>query len=313
MQPATIQTDYRVITGLDGEQVQVHKDDDRQLRRLCCGSTDVPKIMGTSPYAGPYDLYYSKMNDEVIDVNPAMRMGLLMEPVMRQLAQESLGDLGLDPDDEVIEGETFYQTAFMQTNRSTPDALLKNNKAVCFEFKRHRYEMRDGYGDQMTNEVLPMEYDQVQWHMNLSGCEVCFVGVLFAGSNEMMWWRVERDDKRIEEIENKVLEFWATNLNAKNPPSADPTPGCLARLKKLEERDASRRTFEDDEWQMAIEYDKISKGIKEMEAAKKELEVKIREAIGEMQELYVEEGKSKVTCKAPKGRDTRTLRVSIKD
>jgi len=312
MQQVKEEETYSVIN-FDGETVRIPKDDDRALRRFCCGSTDVSKIMGTSAYAGPYDLYYSKLNDEVVEVSPPMKMGLLMEPIFRQLAQESLEYLGLDPDDEVIEGETFFQPGFMYSSRSTPDALLKNNKKVCFEFKRHRYEMLDGYGDYLTNEVPAMEYDQVQWHMHHSGCDVCFVGVFFKGSDEMRWWRVERDEKRIKEIDEAAFQFFVGNIQARKEPSVDPTPGCINRLKKLEEKEASRRTFTNTDWQIAMEYDLICKGIKEMEAAKKAAEAKLREAIGEMQELYLEDGKSKVTCKAPKGRDTRTLRVSIKD
>ena len=88
------------VIDLDGNPVRVPMDDDRALRRFCCGSTDVSKIMGTSSYDGPYDLYHSKLNDEVVDVSPQMKMGLLIEPVFRQLTQESLEYLGLDPSDE---------------------------------------------------------------------------------------------------------------------------------------------------------------------------------------------------------------------
>ncbi len=101
MQQVKEEETYSVIN-FDGETVQIPKDDDRALRRFCCGSTDVSKIMGTSSYAGPYDLYHSKLNDEVVEVSAQMKMGLLMEPVFRQLAQESLEYLGLDPSDEVI-------------------------------------------------------------------------------------------------------------------------------------------------------------------------------------------------------------------
>ena len=312
MQQVKEEETYSVIN-FGGETVRIPKDDDRALRRFCCGSTDVSKIMGTSSYAGPYDLYHSKLNDEIVDVSPQMKMGLLMEPVFRQLAQESLEYLGLDPSDEVIEGETFFESGFMYSSRSTPDALLKNNKAVCFEFKRHRYEMLDDYGDYLTNEVPPMEYDQVQWHMHHSGCEVCFVGVFFKGSDEMRWWRVERDEKRIKEIDYAAMTFFVNNLQAKVCPPVDATEGCLKRLKKLEQRDSTKRTFEGEEWQWAVEHDALKKSINELKKKKDEVEAKLRESMGEMQMLYVEEGKSKVTCKAPKNSNSRRFLVTIAD
>ena len=90
---------HHFLVDLNGQSTWVKIDDDRQQRRLCCGSTDVSKIMGTNQYDGQYELYHTKINDEVLEVNSAMRMGLLMEPIFRQLTQESLGDLGLDPDE----------------------------------------------------------------------------------------------------------------------------------------------------------------------------------------------------------------------
>ena len=297
----------------DGNRILVPEDDDRSLRRWCCGSTDVPKIMGTNPYSGPFDLFHHKLNNEVVRVNPAMTMGSRMEPIFREMTQESLGDLGLDPDDQVQEGITIYEPTFMVTLRATPDAILRDNKNVCFEFKRHRYDMREDYGEPMTNEVHPMEYDQVQWHMYLGDFSVCFVGVLFGGDSELVWWKVERDDARIAMIKDAVFTFWTKYLHRRQQPSPDPTKACLDRLKRIEEKQASRRVFSQEEWELAVEHDRLSKAIKELEVAKKEAEAKIRVSAGDMQEIYIEDGKSKITLKAPKGRDTRTLRVSIKD
>jgi len=304
---------HHFLVDLNGQSTWVKIDDDRQQRRLCCGSTDVSKIMGTNQYDGQYELYHTKINDEVLEVNSAMRMGLLMEPIFRQLTQESLGDLGLDPDDEVIEGETFVSMGFMYSSRSTPDALLKKDKSVCFEYKRHRYEMRDYYGDPMTNEVAPWVYDQVQWHMQHANCQVCFVGALFGGDTEVTWWRVERDDKRIKEIDDAAMEFFVCHLHKRVEPPADASKGCLERLKRLEEREASRRPFEGDEWKWAVDYDRLKNEIQALEEQKKEAENLLRQSIGEIQEVYLEGGKSKVTLKAPKNQPTRRILVRIKD
>ncbi len=297
----------------DGNRILVPEDDDRSLRRWCCGSTDVPKIMGTSPYSGPFDLFHHKLNNEVVRVNSAMTMGLRMEPIFREMAQESLGDLGLNPDDQVQEGVTIYEPTFMVTLRATPDAILRDNKDVCFEFKRHHYALQDNYGQPMTDEVHPMEYDQVQWHMFLGDFQVCYIGILFGGDSELTWYRVERDLKRILEIKEAVFAFWTEHLQARVEPSADATEACLDRLKLLEEREASRRPFEGDEWQWALDYDRLKAEIKRLKEEKDEAEGKLRQSIGEMQEVYAEGGKSKVTLKAPKNHPGRRILVRIKD
>ena len=88
---------------------------------------------------------------------------------------------------------------------------------------------------------------------------------------------------------------------------------CKQYLARQEEREASRREFEDDEWALAND---IAQAKAEVATLKKRIDTwenMLRERMGEMQELYVEGGKSKVTCKKPKNRETRTLRVSMKD
>ena len=300
------------ILDFESNPLTVDLSDDRAMRRWCCGSTDVPKIMGTCPYDGQYSLFHMKLNDEVVPMTPPMKMGILMEPVYRHLTQESLADLGLDPEDEVIEGKTFIKNDFMLTYRATPDALLRNNPDVCFEFKRRQYEMSKNYGEEMTDEVMPQEYDQVQWHMLLSGCKVCFVGVFFKGTDGLKWWRVERDEERIREIESEVLSFWSLLATGVVPP-LDNTKGMLKRLKSIEERDASRRPFTDEEWGWAKLHHCIKQKIDVLDVEKKGLEVKLAASMGEMQEIYDETGRSKVTLKAPKNRKSRSLTPRMYD
>ena len=82
---------------------------------------------------------------------------------------------------------------------------------------------------------------------------------------------------------------------------------------RMEERDASRREMTSEEWRLAMEIHQTKEQMKELKGLQQGLENQLRESIGEMQEVFVEGSKSKVTCKAPKGKDTRTLRVTIKD
>ena len=71
--------------------------------------------------------------------------------------------------------------------------------------------------------------------------------------------------------------------------------------------------FQDDEWALATDITEAKQEIATLNERIDMWENMLRESMGETQELYVEGGKSKVTCKKPKNRETRTLRVSIKD
>ena len=122
-----------------------------------------------------------------------------------------------------------------------------------------------------------------------------------------------RDDRRIQELKECAEQYFGVNIALGVPPKTDATEGCKKYLMRLEERDASRREMTSEEWHAATNIHACKEQIKHIKAVQQAFENELRESMGEMQELWVEGSKSKVTCKAPKGKDTRTLRVTIKD
>ena len=65
------------------------------------------------------------------------------------------------------------------------------------------------YGEEMTNEVLPGEYDQNQWHMRAANWNwMIHAAAKSLAPDEVRVWVVKRDDERIREME-KVACFFA--------------------------------------------------------------------------------------------------------
>ena len=304
-----------IIDPFCGGTLIVPLSDDDKLRRFTCGSDRITVINGSNPHRTPYDDFNKAMDifDPGFSKPNILNMGHLAEDIFRRRTEQMCEYLGLHQGSKVKPGKTLYRHGQNVTFRATPDGVIEDDPSVVFEYKLRWWSDEDLYGERMTDQVRESEKDQCQWHMFLSGATTCFLGVWFHPGDDIQWFKIVRDDKHIERLVVAAEAYFASHIRTGTPPPADETDGCKAYHQRLQEREASRRPFESDEWAWAVEHDEIKKRIDADKERKQELENLMRESMGEMQELYVEGGKSKATCKKPKNRDTRTLRITVKD
>ena len=64
------------------------------MRKL--GGSDIPKLMGISPYGGPFEVFQRVVNGVESEWSPRMERGTVMEPVLRSLGQQHFG-LDIEP------------------------------------------------------------------------------------------------------------------------------------------------------------------------------------------------------------------------
>lgn len=304
-----------IFNGGGEDYVYLNPEDDELLRKYSCGSDRITVLNGTSSYRGPHDDFMKTMGLIENDFNASniMNMGILAEDVFRRRTEQMAEHLGLYGNTQVIPCETLYRDGKHVTFRATPDGMIPDNPSVVFEYKLRWWSDKDLYGEPMTDQVRESEFDQCQWHMFLSGATTCFLGVWFHPAEDIEWFKILRNDKHIESLVECAERYFAVNIGLGVPPASDASDGCRKYLMRLEERDAARREMTGEEWRLAMEIHQTKEQMKELKGLQQGLENQLRESIGEMQEVFVEGSKSKVTCKAPKGKDTRTLRVTIKD
>ena len=309
-------TEYvEVIDPFKGVITTVPASDDDQLRRFTCGSDRITVINGSNSHRGVYDDF-----NKVMDIyekgfsNPnILNMGKLAEPTFRRRTEQMTEYLGLHHGSKVVEGKTLYRHGKNVTFRATPDGIIEDDPSVVFEYKVRWWSDEELYGERLTDQVRESEKDQCQWHMFLSGATTCFLGVWFHPKSDIEWFKIIRDDNHIERLVKKAEAYFANHIATGTPPPADESDGCKAYYQRMEEREATRRPFESDEWAWAVEHHEIKQRMAVDKARKQELENFMRESMGEIQELYVEGSKSKATCKKPKNSETRTLRITVKD
>jgi hypothetical protein len=301
--------------GFGDDFIYINSDDDEALRKYSCGSDRITVLNGTSSYRGPHDDFIKTMGLAEDDFNASniMNMGILAEDVFRRRTEQMAEHLGLYGNTRVLPGETLYRHGRNVTYRATPDGIIPDNPSVVFEYKLRWWSDKDLYGEPMTDQVRESEFDQCQWHMFLSDATTCFLGVWFHPADDIEWFKILRNDKHIAALVDCAEDYFGNHIKTSTPPPSDASDGCKKYLMRLEERDAARREMSAEEWHIAMRIHETKEQIKELKGLQQGFENELRESIGEMQELFVEGSKSKVTCKAPKGKDTRTLRVTIKD
>lgn len=304
-----------VIDPFGSGTIIVPADDDSKLRHLTCGSSRITVINGTNPHKGPFDDFNESMSITGGDgyTSNIMNMGILAEDPFRRRTEQMWEYLGLHKGSKVVPGKTLYRHGKSVTFRATPDGIIEDDPSVVFEYKLRWWSDKDLYGEPMTDQVRESEIDQCQWHLFLSGATTCFLGVWFHPAEDIEWFKIVRDDKRIDELVKVAEAYFAGNIATGTPPPSDESEGCRQYMMRIEERDATRREMLDTEWALATSINDCKLQIKKLKEDQQGYENKLRESMGEIQELFVEGSKSKVTCKAPKGKDTRTLRVTIKD
>ena len=293
------------------------------------GSTIIGQVMKTSFYGDTWDAFLA-LTGQADDLTPTLPMefGVLGEPVMIKrcnsilvdeperfgLTHEEVKEFGLhfvpcDTASAIIEGVPCRATPDAVLVTSNGELFIVDGGCVLLECKVRFWADKDLY----ENGAPASDYDQCQWHMTLTDGARCFVIAWFGIARDVEIFRVDRDDKRIRECLDAAFDFWHFNVMKNNPPTVNGSTACKQYLARQEEREASRREFQNDEWALATD---IAQAKEEIATLKERIEMwenMLRESMGETQELYVEGGKSKVTCKKPKNRETRTLRVSMKD
>ena len=197
----------------------------REQRRGYLGSSDMPTIMGVSPYKQTaVDVYWSKVAEKLPDEETtAMSVGTWLEQPLIEWAAGELGvEVTTDPNDlhkvaTVGDGAGVFA--------SNNDSLILG-KDAGIEAKFASGELAKGYGEAGTDEVPDHTIIQVQHQMYCSELELVYVALATPSyyGLERRLYTVPRDDAVIEMIVQFGVNWWDTFVKTKTPPGPDATP-----------------------------------------------------------------------------------------
>lgn len=184
---------------IDLEQGSQAWHDYREIR---IGASDAPVIMGLSPYCIAALLYKRKKKlAPPSRITEAMGEGTRLEPIAREDAEHYL-KMEIPP--AVVEMEEFPFLFASLDGINVAESFI-----VEIKCSKNIYESaRAGY-------ISPMYHCQMQHQLMVTGYKKCLFFAFDGFSHVCIW--VDRDEKFIEEMKGKLIEFYACLQNNEEP------------------------------------------------------------------------------------------------
>lgn len=256
-------------------------------RRESLGASDIPAILGESPWESPCSTWASKTGLKEIDTTEMehQRFGHLMEALMHEELEARYPEIRcVDPKAGTIRHSVLpYLTAsvdrmlYLRTYRKTKHLLAPGWIPVecknVSEFKK---------GDWTATHVPRMYYTQVQAQLLVSNRPLAIL-VAVIGGNRMKVYTVYRDEALISQILQEATRFWGL-VQTNTLPELDDSEATTDTLVLLNQHAnfKDRKTIDEPEiLQKAHRYMKINGAIKNLEALKRGVGNELRLWMGE--------------------------------
>ena len=166
-------------------------------RKSGCGASDVPSIMGVSPYRTIMDIYLDKTSDLIEEkTNFIMELGNKLEPIARS-RYELLNDADFPAANFVHASKPHYRASLDGYNKEL-------NKAIEIKY----------IGKNFFDECPDKYYPQIQYQYAVTLCESIDL-VQINNMNDIKVFRVDRNVDYILKMLERVDWFWDCVLNKK--------------------------------------------------------------------------------------------------
>jgi len=256
-----------------------------EVRRSAIWSGDSRKVANGKMVDVILEKQGKKELKDISDIE-AVRMGHVMQPIIGRLAQERLGIELKDAD---------YALAHPKNEwfRSHFDFVGANGE-VLVEAKNYNAAVRSKF-DPDTNRIPAADYAQLVHEAACHGVNRIFLAVLFGGQ-EFHTFEFNISDAEKDDLIQKMAQVWG-HVKAGTTPPAE----TVEQTKIMYPESKEGVITATQQVEMAVAYLKdIKNQIKNLEANAEDVEVQIRNLMGENQEIRSVDGTSLVTWKSSK-------------
>lgn len=209
-----------------------------RARQQGIGGSDVAAIVGVSPYAGPFDVYVSKVEpiEETQDSgNAMMRMGRLLEDGIAQAYAETTGSVIEKPTHMVAHDDYDWMLA-------SPDRYTDNTGPGVLEVKYVPFSQAWDRGVPDSAEL------QTRHYMAVLDRDYADVAALLGG-RDLRIYRIDRDAQVEDAIMQLEAAFWQRVVD-RDPPHADEY--ATAALRRLYPKSEARAVELSDDLRPAL-------------------------------------------------------------
>lgn len=179
-----------------------------EARRSKITATDAPIIMGVSPYCSPFELYHKKVENLEQLVTPAMRRGVDLEPIARDIFEETMGIFVMPRFQLHKDPESFMAASFDGIN---DDGIVLEIK--CPSKKEHELAL--------THIVTEKYRPQLMHQMCVAGVEeMYFMSYSPDHKTPFVIFKFYQDPIALEKLIEEEKKFYDL-LKNRTPPTPD--------------------------------------------------------------------------------------------
>lgn len=260
--------------------IEIHDDREAWLEARKCGigGSEAPTVLGVNPYQAALELWAQKTG-RIEPPAPSFRMklGTRMEPVILEMAVEQTGYEVEAAAPFTIHRSSVYPWAFASLDAKI--LPIDERGPGVMQIKNVHGLLSHNWDDGQ----IPLQV-QVQIQHEMFAAELQWgVVVAFVGGDQLVVREVERNNRFIDAMLAKELEFMAC-LENDTPPAVDGSESCRDALRKLHPFGDPNDSSVD----LPAEFDGLDKRVAELnqqietlEAEKQLIKNKITAAIGD--------------------------------
>ena len=197
-------------------------------RRSYMGGSDIPPLLGLSPYQNITDLWLSKTGRlEVKDEAPSRPadLGSRLEPALVQLAADTRG--------HPVEFNRRFTRPDAEFKSCQTDGWLTDVgepvEAKCIGLWNSRFSPHE-WGTEGTDEVPYSVLVQVVWQLHVSDADVGHISALLGAGLGHRLYRVKALPALAAEIDERVERFWTEHVLADVAPEL---PASLSAYREV--------------------------------------------------------------------------------
>ena len=279
---------------------------DHEARKSGLGSSDMPAVLGVSPWVRPEDLFEIKKGRRPEpEESPAMKRGKVLEAVAAELYQERTGRKLWRSNQTIRHRNYNWMLAHLDRRIVGEDKGVGALEIKCPGLRTFAKCRREG---------LPYYYlVQLQHQMDVAGYEWGAFAVFNSELWEMIYFDVPRDQELIDLIHEKGAEFW--NLVQTEEFYPADWSGPLAEPKPVEIPDMKAQvvTIESAEWAEAVAKLRDAREIlAEAEALEKEAQEDIKKLMEAVNAAAAEGAGARIYWTPQAGRKTFDVKALAK-
>ena len=299
---------------------------------MMIGASDIGKIRGSNPWAGPHDVWITKAPvREALELGAnedrqsiVQQRGTDAEPLIREYAASRLASRGwtvavpfkeiyMHPTIDVIgaswdaeilrDGELVGP---LEIKSLGPFAHKWNGKVPAHIWHQVQQQMSTRPESSLAI-VAAVRSDERTWKAIIDGVLTMEVALEY-GMAQFEMHEVEKDEAFEEDIAPALKEWWDTYVSTATPPPADATDGCSSALLAAYPQRVGELSMSTDMLELLRDREALRAQIKSLEADKKLYDNKIRETLGVSKSMRGDGGSVSISTQSTSRLDSAAIR-----